>query len=629
MFRGEFFFGLKNDMSLPMPVSSWDFSRGLEDQLDDSHLTLYGSAKLTDDGLLLGGSGFAMTEYLTEDITQKTLEVCIELKDLEQEAVGVVSIGAMDKPTADFDAITYNQRGLKQWMSCSEFFHRSKTLDAQGECEKRLVHLTATYDKAGNISIFRDGIPYGTSYAAKGGNMRFAENKNRFVFGARHVWPNTHGHRPLHHQRSNQNLSPGANEKYESIGSLRGKIKRAALFDQALTPKQVRMRAMTGRFRLWLLADMSMWEEPGCQDHLEHISSTFPFTERFLIDKAEDRGMSLVQLTMTTRYAAENCHRWSPVRQDGQPLPSPESRTRLCMDKLNLYDLVDWLIKPATLNGNRAHIQNAGTHCSFVELIAEQKSQSPTWFISHWWGEAIIDFLRSVGRHVKLRNLAADTDFYWICAYANRQHHLELTENHDLEATSFYRAMMVSKGVLCVLDDEAKPFSRIWCAFEEYVALENIGRPERPLLFDVVTVSNGEASILSDGVAAEDENDKMPTLGKADREQSFPLAVIKKALEYKIEDAEATREKDKERILEWIGAKSISNIAVGQKLRTFFAARAWRQCIMQGQVDDLKLPDVISNDNCEHLQFDLSYLFEFRDEDLRLEITIIHIISVG
>ena len=48
---------------------------------------------------------------------------------------------------------------------------------------------------------------------------------------------------------------------------------------------------------------------------------------------------------------------------------------------------------------------------------------------------------------------------YWICAYANNQWRLDEEITQDLEQTSFYRAIKLSKGTLSVLDPKVRALS--------------------------------------------------------------------------------------------------------------------------------------------------------------------------
>ena len=79
-------------------------------------------------------------------------------------------------------------------------------------------------------------------------------------------------------------------------------------------------------------------------------------------------------------------------------------------DSLNLYDLVKYVVNPAT----------AEYKCSFVELVVQEGTEGtaiPQWFISHWWGEPVLDFIRCTVEHARVRELGEDA-CYWVCAYA-------------------------------------------------------------------------------------------------------------------------------------------------------------------------------------------------------------------
>jgi hypothetical protein len=41
-------------------------------------------------------------------------------------------------------------------------------------------------------------------------------------------------------------------------------------------------------------------------------------------------------------------------------------------------------------------------------------------FVSHWWGEPVVQFIACVAKHLHHRQLA-ETVPYWVCAYANYQ----------------------------------------------------------------------------------------------------------------------------------------------------------------------------------------------------------------
>ena len=101
--------------------------------------------------------------------------------------------------------------------------------------------------------------------------------------------------------------------------------------------------------------------------------------------------------------------------------------------------------------------------------------------------------------------------------YANNQHELGQDIGSDPRNSSFYKAIQLSDGVLVVLDANATPFTRIWCAFEEATAV-TMDAAERPgkarLLLDIATVTTGE------GRSAEVLIEFHPYLPKEERKRS-------------------------------------------------------------------------------------------------------------
>ena len=64
---------------------------------------------------------------------------------------------------------------------------------------------------------------------------------------------------------------------------------------------------------------------------------------------------------------------------------------------------------------------------SFVELVAIA-AQLPDWFVSHWWGEPVFDFVACIEQHVRDHTekhnydeeaveQSANETGYWVCAY--------------------------------------------------------------------------------------------------------------------------------------------------------------------------------------------------------------------
>eukprot|EP00658_Telonema_sp_P-2_P061842 TRINITY_DN50508_c0_g1_i1.p1 TRINITY_DN50508_c0_g1~~TRINITY_DN50508_c0_g1_i1.p1 ORF type:complete len:112 (-),score=25.27 TRINITY_DN50508_c0_g1_i1:36-371(-) len=105
-----------------------------------------------------------------------------------------------------------------------------------------------------------------------------------------------------------------------------------------------------------------------------------------------------------------------------------------------------------------------------VELMANGE-QIPDYFCSHYWGEGVLNFRRSLAQHAADRGLEEKSGWYngehaphpgylggrsaqyWVCAYAINQHKVgeELTGGTSLKDTPFYRALQLSKGTVSVL----------------------------------------------------------------------------------------------------------------------------------------------------------------------------------
>ena len=307
----------------------------------------------------------------------------------------------------------------------------------------------------------------------------------------------------------------------------------------------------------------------------------------------------------------------------------PINGASLKVQTVNLYQLTHWVIKPMT----------SYACCSFVEAVAIDASlQRPHWFVSHWWGEAIVDFLSCLKHHYCVRGAPNPVAYaYWVCAYANNQHSLGTEVGTDPMQSSFLKAMASCDGVVLVLDPSATPFSRVWCCFElgmvalasrglvvstqERAALQELvardgteGRRPR-LLWDIATVDGDQQpQLLTDGMTSkEKEMEKghqfhfsMPSgwKAKSKREDAFPLQMIELGLQIQISAAKASIEVDRTRILNSLAAGSLAeldaspqndhrNIEISdQVLKSTFALAGWRQALLKkiDISDDSSLP---------------------------------------
>ena len=133
-------------------------------------------------------------------------------------------------------------------------------------------------------------------------------------------------------------------------------------------------------------------------------------TQKTPIQKTELRAMTLDQLQQLIDFIDRYADKKGFLRDsNGQPWLDWEGKP-LHKDRINLYDVTKYIIKPAT----------AEQKCSYVELVAPAgtTSQEPKWFVSHWWGEPVKDFFKALKEHARVRKLKK-TDAYWVCAYAN------------------------------------------------------------------------------------------------------------------------------------------------------------------------------------------------------------------
>ncbi len=195
------------------PYLAWDF-RGEASFPLGAEISLHGDATRSAQGLELNGeTAYASTAPITRDLTAKTLEVRVRLKDLSQQ--GGAAIGIQTPDGQSFDAIVFGEREPRQWMAGSEGFQRTQSFQGPGEedAADRAVQLCITYAEDGTIRCFRDGQPYGQAYNT-GKPARFAKGESQIVFGLRHA--------PVNAGRL-----------------LAGVIERAAIYDRALSAEEV------------------------------------------------------------------------------------------------------------------------------------------------------------------------------------------------------------------------------------------------------------------------------------------------------------------------------------------------------------------------------------------------------
>mmetsp|Transcript_67953 Transcript_67953/g.210183 ORF Transcript_67953/g.210183 Transcript_67953/m.210183 type:complete len:661 (+) Transcript_67953:59-2041(+) len=304
------------------------------------------------------------------------------------------------------------------------------------------------------------------------------------------------------------------------------------------------------------------------------------------IEKTEERAITVQQLGRILAYITNNCTKlgWRSTNPAKPGLLSPST--------VNLYDLTALLIKPAT----------KARQCAYVELVAA-RVQVPKWFVSHWWGEPVHDFVICITKHASDRGLP-ETTAYWVCAYANNQWQLAGDVSDDPANSSFRKAIDLAAGTVTVLDRGAVTFSRVWCAYEIFVSLQDEVE-ERKYSYDVYTMyTDVDAVGITDGVVEADRWRGEKKLyshqwvgRKAEREMNFPQEVTQDALATEVQKAQASVESDRVHILNAIVCSKDLNAdipiedekfdALNRLLRGRFAAGMYRAALASGKYVDL------------------------------------------
>ncbi|MBI1348352.1 DUF1553 domain-containing protein [bacterium] len=204
---------------LPAPLSQWDFTTDLQDQVGSLHARWVGTPQPSPEGIVCDGSNFVATGPLPKPLTEKTLEVRVKLTDLEQRGGGVMSVQTLDGST--FDAVVFGEQQPQRWMAGSNNFQRTNSFNAPAEeaAAREFVTITLVYRANGQIQGYRNGQPYGRAYSSEG-PVAFPPGQSQIVFGLRHG-------------------APGGNRM------LKGTISHAKLYDRALTDPEVAVSAST------------------------------------------------------------------------------------------------------------------------------------------------------------------------------------------------------------------------------------------------------------------------------------------------------------------------------------------------------------------------------------------------
>ena len=197
----------------PAALARWDFDRDLSDSVGALHGTAQGDARIENGALILDGTSFVGTPPLSADISEKTLEVWVQLDNVDQRGGAAISIESRNGGV--FDAVVFGEREPMRWMAGSNGFVRTDSFGGSTEADalERPVHVAIVYQKDGTIIGYRDGLAHGRPIR-KSGLQPFKAEETEILFGLRHK-------------------PPGGNR------FLKGRIHSAAFYDRALSPDEI------------------------------------------------------------------------------------------------------------------------------------------------------------------------------------------------------------------------------------------------------------------------------------------------------------------------------------------------------------------------------------------------------
>eukprot|EP00930_Biecheleria_cincta_P035787 TRINITY_DN24592_c0_g1_i1.p1 TRINITY_DN24592_c0_g1~~TRINITY_DN24592_c0_g1_i1.p1 ORF type:complete len:851 (-),score=130.31 TRINITY_DN24592_c0_g1_i1:41-2542(-) len=289
---------------------------------------------------------------------------------------------------------------------------------------------------------------------------------------------------------------------------------------------------------------------------------------------------------------------------------------------------------------------------SYMERISEEPQPAKI-YCSHFWGDPVLNLIKCCKTHAKHHGYSPKSAYYWICAFANRQHELGVDMGTDPEDSSFVKAMLNSDGLILLLDRMAHPFSRIWCCFEIYSKvvgnleskLRMLGQVQGDKYFDIASIdAKGQPQFLFNEMPSSlkfyqapfDKKSPVDLKSKMEGEERFPLRVLCKGLTTCLEEGHATERIDKVRILnsmrhhEQLDDETVLNLPAREleslyghannALHGIFAVAAWVPAMKAKKLNDfdfasdeitdptsrkrkiISLPKILAKDS-EHRRF--------------------------
>ena len=212
-------------IALQQPDLWWDFSVGETDLVAGLPLQLCGTASLDGEGLLLDGHGYASSPAVDQPLEEKTLEVWVQLADLQQR--GGAAVAVQNLAGDRFDAIVFGEQHPGRWLAGSDFFRRTQAFGGPEEAlaDRQPVQLVVSWQADGTVTAYSQGEVYGQSYVAAE-TLHLARGEWQLLFGLRH--------------------GPADGGRAVPGRLLRGRLLEARFYQRALSSDQVAQLATLG-----------------------------------------------------------------------------------------------------------------------------------------------------------------------------------------------------------------------------------------------------------------------------------------------------------------------------------------------------------------------------------------------
>mmetsp|Transcript_89101 Transcript_89101/g.238635 ORF Transcript_89101/g.238635 Transcript_89101/m.238635 type:complete len:869 (-) Transcript_89101:249-2855(-) len=213
------------------------------------------------------------------------------------------------------------------------------------------------------------------------------------------------------------------------------------------------------------------------------------------------------------------------------------------------------------------------TFCgSFAELLCNDEREAH-FFVSHWWGEPVLDFVACLEAHDAVHE-GGGQSLYWVCAYANCQARIaeELGEEGPL-ASPFYKALTAATGgAVLVIDTNSTVTTRMWCGFENVVVASK-GKS-----LAMATSVRGGGHVLTAAPAPADlgctdeyGREVPPPTAHRERQAKFATERLDQALRTHLEGAVASNEQDLAMIIDCVNKDLGGFDRANSKLRVMAA----------------------------------------------------------